>query len=64
MLERLLGRAIDVKHADWRPGDQRIFVADTRKAARDLGWRPRVGKAEGIRRLEEWVTANRSLFVG
>jgi CDP-paratose 2-epimerase len=62
MLGALLGRKIEVSYADWRPGDQRIFVADIRKAEQELGWRPRVGKAEGVRRLVEWVVANRSLF--
>jgi CDP-paratose 2-epimerase len=62
MLESLLGRKIDVTRDDWRPGDQRIFVADIRKAEQELGWRPKVSKEEGVRRLYEWVVANRSLF--
>jgi CDP-paratose 2-epimerase len=62
MLERLLGHRIDVRYDDWRPGDQRIFVADVRKARCELGWYPRVGKAEGVRRLVDWVVAHRSLF--
>lgn len=62
MLERLVGHKIAVTYGDWRPGDQRIFVADIRKAGRELGWRPRVSKTEGVRRLYEWVVANRSLF--
>jgi len=62
MLERLLGRPIAVNHGDWRPGDQRVYVSDIRKAERDLGWRPAVGKAEGIRRLVEWVQADPSQF--
>jgi CDP-paratose 2-epimerase len=53
MLEALLGLKIDVARDDWRPGDQRIFVADIRKAERELGWRPRVGKEEGVRSLYE-----------
>ncbi|HOT90930.1 MAG TPA: GDP-mannose 4,6-dehydratase [Anaerolineae bacterium] len=62
LLERLTGHEIPVKWSDWRPGDQRIFVADIRKAAEQLGWRPRVGVEEGITRLFHWVTANRTLF--
>jgi CDP-paratose 2-epimerase len=62
MLEVLLGHTIDVGHGDWRPGDQRIFVADIHKAERELGWRPKMGKEEGVRRLYEWVAANRALF--
>jgi CDP-paratose 2-epimerase len=64
MLEALLGREITVGRDDWRPGDQRIFLSDIRKAGRELGWRPRVGKEEGVARLYEWVVANQSLFGG
>jgi CDP-paratose 2-epimerase len=62
MLESLLGRKIAVAYDDWRPGDQRIFVADIRKAGRELGWRPKTAKDEGVRRLYEWVVANKELF--
>ncbi len=62
ILESLLGRKVEVAWDDWRPGDQRIFVADIGKAERELGWRPRVGREEGVRRLYEWVAANRALF--
>jgi CDP-paratose 2-epimerase len=64
MLEALLGRKIPVSRDDWRPGDQRIFLSDIRKARRELGWRPRVGKEEGVHRLYEWVVTNQSLFGG
>ena len=61
-LERACGRRLDPPRADWRPGDQRVFVADIRKAGRRLGWRPRVGTAEGVDRLLGWVRRNRGLF--
>ena len=63
MLEELLGRKIPVARDDWRPGDQRIFVADIRRAEQDLDWRPKVNKEDGVRRLYEWVVENRELFV-
>lgn len=62
MLESLVGHRIQVSRDDWRPGDQKIFVADVSKAERELGWRAKVGSEEGVRRLYEWVVANRSLF--
>jgi CDP-paratose 2-epimerase len=62
MLEELTGRTIPVGRGDWRPGDQKVFVADIRKAARELGWTPKVSVEEGVRKLFEWVRENRNLF--
>jgi len=62
ILSRLMGREIPARHHDWRPGDQRIYVSDIRKAKRDLGWSPQVGIEEGIERLYRWVMAHRELF--
>lgn len=62
LLERLTGRSIDVSYGDWRPGDQRIYVSDIRKAEAELGWRPQVGVEEGVTRLFDWVAANQGLF--
>jgi CDP-paratose 2-epimerase len=62
MLERLLGHRLKVQRGDWRPGDQRICIMDTRKAQRELGWRPKVSVAEGVQKLYEWVVQNKGLF--
>jgi CDP-paratose 2-epimerase len=62
MLERRLGRKLDISYDEWRPGDQRVFVADVRKAERELGWVPRVGPEVGVDRLFEWVRGNLELF--
>jgi CDP-paratose 2-epimerase len=62
MLEKHFGRELAPPHADWRPGDQRVFVADVRKAGRLLGWRPKVSTAEGVARLLEWIGQNKQLF--
>ncbi|HEY57000.1 MAG TPA: NAD-dependent epimerase/dehydratase family protein [Anaerolineae bacterium] len=63
LLEGLLGHPVPVTYGDWRPGDQRVYISDIRKAERELGWRPQVGVEEGVRRLVAWVQANRELFV-
>jgi CDP-paratose 2-epimerase len=63
LLAELAGREIPVQWGDWRPGDQRVFIADIRKASRLLGWQPTISPAAGIRDLYEWVAANPALFL-
>jgi CDP-paratose 2-epimerase len=62
LLEKMLGKTVPVQRSDWRPGDQKVFVADIRKAERDLGWKPKVGVSEGVGSLFEWVKENKNLF--
>jgi CDP-paratose 2-epimerase len=54
-IARLIGHAPPRVHAPWRVGDQRYYVSDTRAFAALTGWRPRVGVAEGVARLHEWL---------
>ncbi len=61
-LEKLLGKKLEVARGDWRPGDQRVFYADISKAARELGWSPKIGVEEGVEMLFKWVQENQSLF--
>lgn len=57
----ITGRSPRVDFADWRPGDQRWFVADTRLAARSLGLAPQKGWRQGLRDLAAWLADARDL---
>jgi CDP-paratose 2-epimerase len=61
-LEDFLGKSIDLSYADWRPGDQPVYVSNPEKAHKEIGWQPRTGVEEGVRILAEWVRDNKSLF--
>ncbi len=52
----ITGRSPRIEFADWRPGDQRWFVADTRLAARSLGLPKRKGWRQGLRDLAGWLS--------
>ncbi|GGO90900.1 SDR family NAD(P)-dependent oxidoreductase [Stakelama pacifica] len=58
-IEGLMERPVAVTHADWRPGDQRWFVADRRaidealNLSRPKGWR------EGVDSLAQWIAEYR-----
>ncbi|HSG01097.1 MAG TPA: NAD-dependent epimerase/dehydratase family protein [Vicinamibacterales bacterium] len=59
LLENLLGYRLEYSFADWRPGDQRVFVSDIRRAAAELGWSPSVRPADGIRSMLHWMKQER-----
>ena len=61
-LEKLLGKPVSVAYGDWRPGDQKVFVADIRKAEKMLGWKPKYDVDKGMKQLFDWASANKNLF--
>ncbi|WP_267393346.1 MULTISPECIES: SDR family NAD(P)-dependent oxidoreductase [unclassified Sphingomonas] len=56
---QLIGRDVDVSFSDWRAGDQRYFVADTRLAEAELGLGSKVPWREGVANLARWLAAER-----
>lgn len=62
MLEEKLGRKIPLLFAEWRPGDQPVFVCNLEKTERLLRWEPSVDPVAGVGQLSAWVAANRRLF--
>jgi CDP-paratose 2-epimerase len=64
ILEKETGVVPRVQFEAWRPGDQRVFVSDPRKAQRLLGWIPKIGATDGVRSLVAWVKQNRATVLG
>jgi CDP-paratose 2-epimerase len=62
ILEKMLGKRIQVEWGDWRPGDQKIYVSDIQKAFEILKWKPKIGIHSGLSKLFEWVKSNKSMF--
>jgi len=62
LLEQLSGRPVKYGFADWRAGDQPVYISRIERAEQLLGWRPRTGVTEGVDRLNRWIAANRSLI--
>jgi CDP-paratose 2-epimerase len=55
-LEQELNIAMNYDQLLPRESDQRVFVADGTKAKRMIGWVPEISKAEGIKKMIEWVS--------
>lgn len=57
MLETEYGFPMQYDAGPPRMGDQKVFIADTRKAHEHLGWQPSVSVAEGLAELIQWSKA-------
>ena len=63
-IETIIGREPDVRYSDWRAGDQRYFVADTRAIRNELGLGRARGWREGVADLAGWLAGERGLALG
>jgi CDP-paratose 2-epimerase len=61
LIETLEGHPPLVRMSEWRAGDQRYYVSDTRKFKAATGWAARVPVREGVRRLHQWLKESRSM---
>jgi CDP-paratose 2-epimerase len=57
----LLDRDLEIAMSDWRAGDQRYFVADTRRADAALALGSKVPWKEGVARLAAWLAKERGI---
>lgn len=62
-LETYLNTEIALHFDKPRKGDQKVFIADTRKAQNEFGWQAQISAQEGVRRLAEWAQAHQDLFI-
>lgn len=61
-IARMSGSYPQITFADWRPGDQKVFVSSIAKAKSLLGWSPQTSTISGIEKLYGWVSENLNLL--
>ena len=62
MLQEELEISIHPSFSEWRPSDQKVYISDISKAKKELGWEPKISPRDGVKKLIEWVKANKNLF--
>lgn len=62
LLEKKLGKKIPYTSADWRPGDQPVYISNIAKIKKELGWEPKVDVHEGTSRMINWIVKEKDLI--
>ena len=55
LIESRTGEKVGMTMEDWRPGDQRYYVSDTRAFEAATGWRAENSVEAGLGRLHDWL---------
>ncbi len=59
-IESRLGRPLDLRFSATRPGDQPLYISDTRKLERDTGWQPQRSLDDIISNIRSFWNENES----
>jgi len=64
LLEKISGAKMSYSFGDWRPGDQRVYISDVRRAQSEIGWSPTTSPEAGIGKMRDWMIENKELIRG
>ena len=59
-ISEINGKRLDYRIEASRPGDQRVYVSDIRRAKNELGWQPNIDWRAGVRSVHSWVKTHRA----
>jgi len=62
LLEKKLSRKIPFTFADWRPGDQPVYISNIAKITKSLDWQPKIGVEEGTSKMIDWIVKEKDLI--
>ena len=58
ILEDITGKRSALIYKGWRPSDQKVYISDTSKVEKELGWKAGISPYEGIKKIVEWIREN------
>ena len=62
LLEKKLGKKIPFSSADWRPGDQPVYISNIAKIKKELGWEPKISVDSGAAKMIDWIVKEKQLI--
>lgn len=62
MIEKKIGKKLNIKKGLTRPGDQPIYISDIALLKKTIGWVPKIDVKHGTELLWKWIHENLDLF--
>ncbi|MFC1849978.1 GDP-mannose 4,6-dehydratase [candidate division CSSED10-310 bacterium] len=62
ILAEEFGKKIQFSFADWRPGDQKVYISNISRAKKEFGWEPQISPRKGTQLLIAWAQQNRNIL--
>jgi dTDP-D-glucose 4,6-dehydratase len=63
IIEKLDNNKFKYSFGDWRPGDQKAYISEIKKAKSDFNWSPKVSPQEGVAKLYQWIKENKKSII-
>lgn len=61
-LQQSTRKKIPYSFADWRQGDQKVYISDIANIKKDLGWEPNISFDKGLNTLIQWAKSEEKLL--
>ena len=58
IIEEKMNKNLKYSFDEWRPGDQKVYISNIKKAKEILGWEPEYNVNKGIDALYNWIKEN------
>lgn len=62
LLEKKLKKKIHYTKADWRPGDQPVYISNIAKIKKELKWEPKTSVSKGTSLMIDWIVKEKELI--
>jgi CDP-paratose 2-epimerase len=62
LIEEVTGKRSRMSQGDWRMGDQKVYISDTAKIKKEVGWKPKVSVKQGVTEIAQWTMEHMELF--
>ncbi|HOJ30691.1 MAG TPA: GDP-mannose 4,6-dehydratase [bacterium] len=63
LIEKTTGNKMKYVFDNWRPGDQKVFISENKKIAKEMNWKPKISAKKGVMELISWIKSHPEFYL-